>query len=99
MSLNIGDDNIYAFALGALGGAKHGVGLANAGRHAEKDFEFAAFRGGLAFLDRGQQGVRIRAIILSHERIVADLRQKGTLKSAFMHTGGGMQFLARKGVL
>jgi hypothetical protein len=82
-----------------LGGAQHGVGLADACGHTEKDLEFAALGGGLAFLDRGQQGVRIRAIILSHERIVADLRQKGTLKSAFMHTGGGMQFLARKGVL
>jgi hypothetical protein len=79
MSFDVADDDIDALALGALSGAEHGVGLADARGHAEKDLEFASLCGGLAFLDRGQQGVWIRAIVLSHERNVTALRQKGSL--------------------
>jgi hypothetical protein len=55
MRLHVPDDDIHAIGPALLSRLKHGVGLADAGRHAEKDLEFAALRsrllpGGLLIL-------------------------------------------------
>ena len=47
-------------------GVQHGVGLADAGRHAEKTFEPTAFLRGLLALDGTQQRIGIGAVLVSH---------------------------------
>src|ERR1700678_647147 len=83
MGFDVADDDSHALALGALGGAKHGVGLADACGHAKEDLEFATLCGRVAFLDCSQQGIWIRANVLSHEGNVIDSRPKVILNSTF----------------
>ena len=65
--LDIADDDVAPLALGALGGAEHGVGLADTGGHAKEDLELAAFFRRLGFLDGGQQRIGIGTKIVCHK--------------------------------
>jgi hypothetical protein len=45
---------------------QHGVGLPDAGTHAEKDFEFAATLLGLSPLERGEQRIGVGSGLVRH---------------------------------
>jgi hypothetical protein len=51
---------------------EHRVGLADAGRHAEKNLEPTAFLRGLLALDGTQQRIGIGAVLVSHAFRVFD---------------------------
>ena len=69
---DIADDHVASSFQLTLRGLQHGVGLADAGRHAEKNLEPTAFPGGLRALDGTQQRIRIGAVVVSHGFRVCD---------------------------
>ena len=62
MRFDVADDHVASGGKFAPRGFEHGVGLADAGAHAEKNLEPAAFLRGLLALDGTQQRVRIGAV-------------------------------------
>jgi hypothetical protein len=57
------DDDVVPIAQLLLGGAQHGVGLADARAHAEEHLEPAAAGAGLVALERGEQRVGIGTVV------------------------------------
>ena len=57
-------DHIDALGTPLVGGFKHGVRFANAGRGAKEDLEFPAGLLGLFLLDTGEQGIGVGALIV-----------------------------------
>ena len=66
MRFHVTHDDVNAFALGALPCAQHCICFADAGGHAKKHLELAAFLFRLTLLDGGQQGIGIWTHVLSH---------------------------------
>ena len=64
------DRDIDAFRFAGLRVLEHGVGLAHAGAHAEKNLELAAFPRPFLTLDRGEQGIGIWPSQLGHGNIL-----------------------------
>ncbi len=59
--LDVADDHIHAFGPALMRGLEHGVGLADAGRVAQKNLQRAARLARLLRLDLRQEFIRVRA--------------------------------------
>jgi hypothetical protein len=67
VSFNEADDESGAVAQLLLGGAEHGVGFADAGAHAEEDFQTTAARARLVAAEGCEEGVGIRPRRCGHD--------------------------------
>ncbi len=70
VGFDIADDDVASGRQFAAGGFEHGVGFADARRHAEEDLELAALFFGLLPLQGGEQRVRIGARRFGHGGMV-----------------------------
>jgi len=69
---DVADDHVAPGGEFAARGLEHGVGLADARRHAEKNLEPSAFLRGLLALKRTQQRIGIGAVAVVHKFILTN---------------------------
>ena len=70
MGFHVADDHVASGLQFAMRGFEHGVGLAHAGAHAEKNLEPPARLRGFLALDGTQQRIGIGAVAITHEFIL-----------------------------
>ncbi len=64
VGLGDADEDVHRLCLSHPGGVQHGVGLAHTGAGAEEDLELTAHGTLRLGLDAGQQGIRVRAVVV-----------------------------------
>jgi hypothetical protein len=88
---DVADDHVVFGGEFAPRGFEHGVGLADARRHAEKNLEPSAFLRGLLALKRTQQRIGIGAVAVVHEFILTNPGPDSASKySDSQHDCGGL---------
>ena len=95
--LNVTDDHVAPGGQFASRGIEHGVGLAHAGAHAEKNLKLAAFLRGFLALERTQQRIRIGAVAAVHEFILTNpAPDSASKRSSSQHDCGSFPMPARQ---